>query len=246
MRTDFKKYFQVFFNIYFILFILYFGISLFLPYFVSHYTNWAFVSISLNLTYIVLITGAVLFFLAVLIQILSDFKHYKQIILQWDSILKVNVIVILLWLTNIFWLSYTIYWNIAITGLLSCFSQFYFQLYQVILILFYFFYGLFITTFFVALVTLRIYLIYWYKINDLIYFNPFLNLTLFLNILEPYLFMRYRINILVIFLLKKLIIISFIIANIIKTYRLILFKKETTPPQERKFIIAKILIKWSF
>ncbi|GAA6238580.1 MAG: hypothetical protein SPLM_06970 [Spiroplasma phoeniceum] len=129
MRIDFKKYFQVFFNIYFILFSLYFGISLFLPCFVPHYTNWAFVSISLNLTYIVLITGAFLFFLAVLIQILSDFKHYKWIILQWDNILKVNVIVILLWLANIFWLSYTIYWNITITGLLSRFTQFYFQLY---------------------------------------------------------------------------------------------------------------------
>jgi len=62
MRTDFKKYFQVFFNIYFILFTLYFGISLFLPCFVPHYTNCAFVSISLNLTYIVLITGVQCFF----------------------------------------------------------------------------------------------------------------------------------------------------------------------------------------
>ncbi|WP_338991710.1 hypothetical protein [Spiroplasma endosymbiont of Seladonia tumulorum] len=242
MKTDFKKYFQVFFNIYFILFTLYFGISLFLPCFVPHYTNWAFVSISLNITYIVLITGAFLFFLAVLIQILSDFKHYKRIILQWDNILKVNVIVILLWLANIFWLSYTIYWNITITGLLSRFTQFYFQLYQSILISFYFFYALFIITFFIAFVILRIYLIYWYKINDLIYFNPFLNLKLFLNILEPYLFMRYRINILFIFLLKKLIIISFIIANIIKTYRLILLKKEITPPQQGS-IITKILTK---
>ncbi|ALA97315.1 putative transmembrane protein [Spiroplasma kunkelii CR2-3x] len=243
MRTDFKKYFQVFFNIYFILFSLYFGISLFLPCFVPHFTNWAFVSILLNLTYIVLITGAFFFLLAVLIQILSDFKHYKRIILQWYNILKVNVIVILLWLANIFWLSYTIYWNITITWLLSFFTQFYFQLYQSILISFYFFYALFIITFFISLVILlRIYLIYWYKINDLIYFNPFFNLTLFLNILESYLFMRYRINILVIFLLKKIIIISFIIANIIKTYRLILFKKETTPPQQGS-IITKILTK---
>ncbi|MBW3059133.1 hypothetical protein D6D54_06370 [Spiroplasma poulsonii] len=235
MKTNFKKYFQTFFNIYSILFILYFGISFFLTRFIRHYTNWAFITVTLNLIYIILITGSFLFFLAILIQVLQNFKHYKRIILQWDNILKINIIVILLWITNILLLSYKVYVNTSATVLVNRFTQFYYQFYQSILISFYFFYALFVITFFVTLITFQIYLIYWYKINDLIYFNPLINLTLFFIILRSYTFVKYRINDLIIFLLKKLILISFLIANIIKSYRLLLFKKETTPPQMLEF-----------
>ncbi|WP_425379703.1 hypothetical protein [Spiroplasma endosymbiont of Stenodema calcarata] len=231
MKTNFKKYFQAFFNIYSVLFILYFGISFFLTSFVNHYTKWAFINATLNLIYIVLITGAFLFFLVILIQVLQNFKHYKRIILQWDNILKINIIVILLWLTNILFLSYKVYVNTYTTVLFSKFTKFYYHFYDSILISFYFFYALFIITFFVTLITFRVYLIYWYKINDLIYFNSFTDLTFFFIVLRSYTFVKYRIDDLIIFLLKKLIIISFLVANIIKSHRLLLFKKETTPPQ---------------
>ncbi|WP_133165072.1 hypothetical protein [Spiroplasma poulsonii] len=155
--------------------------------------------------------------------------------MQWDNILKINIIVILLWITNILLLSYKVYVNTSATVLVNRFTQFYYQFYQSILISFYFFYALFVITFFVTLITFQIYLIYWYKINDLIYFNPLINLTLFFIILRSYTFVKYRINDLIIFLLKKLILISFLIANIIKSYRLLLFKKETTPPQMLEF-----------
>ncbi|WHQ37412.1 hypothetical protein [Spiroplasma sp. SV19] len=231
MKTNFKKYFQTFFNIYSILFILYFAISFLLTYFIRHYANWAFITVSLNLTYIILITGYFLFFLAILIQVLQNFKHHKRIILQWDNILRINVIVILLWIANILLLSYKVYINTSATVLINRFAKFYYQFYQAILISFYFFYALFVLSFFITLITFQVYLVYWYKINDLIYFNPLIDLTSFFFVLGSYTFVKYRINNLIIFLLKKLIIISFLIANIIKSYRLLIFKKETTPPQ---------------
>ncbi|WP_424526261.1 hypothetical protein [Spiroplasma endosymbiont of Glossina fuscipes fuscipes] len=231
MKTNFKKYFQTFFNIYSILFILYFAISFFLTRFIRHYANWAFINVTLNLTYIILITSAFLFFLAILIQVLQNFKHYKRIILQWDNILKINIIVLLLWIANILLLSYKVYVNTSATVLFNRFTKFCYQFYQLILISFYFFYALFVITFFVTLIIFRVYLVYWYKINDLIYFNPLMDLTLFFIVLGSYAFVKYRFNDLIIFLLKKLIIISLLIANIIKSYRLLIFKKETTPPQ---------------
>lgn len=155
--------------------------------------------------------------------------------MQWDNILKINIIVLLLWIANILLLSYKVYVNTSATVLVNRFAKFYYQFYQSILISFYFFYALFVITFFVTLITFRVYLVYWYKVNDLIYFNPLIDLTLFFIVLRSYTLVKYRINDLIIFLLKKLIIISLLIANIIKNYRLLIFKKETIPSQRLIF-----------
>ncbi|AHF60752.1 hypothetical protein P344_01820 [Spiroplasma mirum ATCC 29335] len=228
MKVNFKQFYRGFISTILALFSAYILISSSFS-IIYPQGKLNFVNIILNLTYLVFVSFVMLFFVGILLQIMLNFKTYQhQANIQWKQVLKVNWLIIILWIFNLSLFSYCLYVTVIYN---NYFDK---HFYQTFLISFYLFYGIFSIGFVITLVLFRIYIAWIKDISNITDLN---NLTILKYLAHddlvktaPYNFTITFPNIYELPIAWFLLEEAKLISNLRKTHLLTQFKKQTTPP----------------